>query len=55
MTETVTVQRSDVKSLKESALSLMPEGLLEALTPVQQRDLLAYLMHKSQVPLPDGK
>ena len=55
MTETVTVQRSDVKSLKESALSLMPEGLLEALTPEQQRDLLAYLMHKSQVPLPGGK
>jgi hypothetical protein len=26
--------------------------LLEALTPEQQRDLLAYLMHKSQVPLP---
>lgn len=52
MTETVTVQRSDVTSLKESALSIMPEGLLESLTPEQQRDLLAYLMHKSQVPLP---
>lgn len=52
MTETVTVQRSDVTSLKESTLSIMPEGLLEALTPEQQRDLLAYLMHKSQVPLP---
>ncbi|MEQ2010200.1 MAG: c-type cytochrome, partial [Limisphaerales bacterium] len=55
MTETVTVQRSDVTSLKESALSIMPEGLLEALTPEQQRDLLAYLMHKSQVPLTGGK
>lgn len=55
MTETVTVQRSDVESLQESSLSLMPEGLLESLTPAQQRDLLAYLMHKSQVPLPDGK
>ncbi len=52
MTETVTVQRSDVTSMQESALSLMPEGLLEAMTPEQQRDLLAYLMHKSQVPLP---
>jgi hypothetical protein len=30
----------------------MPEGLLEALTPEQARDLIAYLMHKSQVPLP---
>ncbi|PAW84787.1 MAG: hypothetical protein B9S33_11040 [Pedosphaera sp. Tous-C6FEB] len=55
MTETVAVQRSDVTNLQESALSLMPEGLLEALTPEQQRDLLAYLMHKAQVPLPGGK
>ncbi len=55
MTETVTVQRGDVTSLQESSLSLMPEGLLEALTPEQRRDLLAYLMHKTQVPLPDGK
>lgn len=52
MTETLTVQRSDVTSMQESVLSLMPEGLLEAFTPEQQRDLLAYLMHKSQVPLP---
>ena len=55
MTETVTVQRSDVAGLQESAVSLMPEGLLEAFTSEQQRDLLAYLMHKSQVPLPSGK
>lgn len=52
MTETLTVERSEVTSMQESALSLMPEGLLEAFTPEQQRDLLAYLMHKSQVPLP---
>ena len=52
MTETFTVPRADVTSLQESALSLMPEGLLEALTPEQQRDLLAYLMHRTQVPLP---
>ena len=52
MTEVLTIPRNDVTSLQESALSLMPEGLLEALTPAQQRDLLAYLMHKSQVPLP---
>lgn len=55
MTESLTVQRGDVTSMQESALSLMPEGLLEALTPEQQRDLLAYLMHKSQVPLTGGK
>ena len=30
----------------------MPDGLLEALTADQARDLIAYLMHSSQVPLP---
>jgi putative membrane-bound dehydrogenase-like protein len=52
MTETLTVERGEVGSVQESSLSLMPEGLLEALTPDQARDLIAYLMLKSQVPLP---
>ena len=52
MTETLTVDRGEVAGLRESTLSLMPEGLLEALPPEQARDLIAYLMHKSQVPLP---
>ena len=30
----------------------MPEGLLEALSETQVRDLIAYLMHAEQVPLP---
>jgi len=30
----------------------MPEGLLDALPPDQARDLIAYLMHRTQVPLP---
>jgi hypothetical protein len=29
----------------------MPEGLLEGLKPEDQRDLIAYLAGKSQVPL----
>ncbi len=33
----------------------MPEGLLDALTPDEVRDLFAYLMHPAQVPLPKGK
>ena len=41
-----TVAREDIKSLAASATSLMPEGLLEALTPDQVRDLLAYVMKK---------
>jgi putative membrane-bound dehydrogenase-like protein len=52
MTETLTVERNDIAGIKESTLSLMPEGLLEALPPEQARDLMAYLMHPSQVPLP---
>jgi putative membrane-bound dehydrogenase-like protein len=52
MTETLTVERGDVAGLRESTLSLMPEGLLEALPAGQARDLIAYLMRESQVPLP---
>jgi len=51
MTETLTVERSEIAGIRDSALSLMPEGLLEALPPEQARDLIAYLMHKSQLPL----
>jgi putative heme-binding domain-containing protein len=52
MTETVTLERMEFTSLDESKLSLMPEGLLEALSETQVRDLIAYLMHPAQVPLP---
>jgi len=31
---------------------MMPEGLLLAFQPDQVRDLIAYLMHPVQVPLP---
>lgn len=37
------LNRADVKDLNASATSLMPEGLLESLTPKQVRDLFAYL------------
>ena len=43
MTETLTVPRADVASLQESALSLMPEGLIDGWKPQQVRDLFAYL------------
>jgi len=52
MTEAVIVERGEVAGLRDSTLSLMPEGLLETLPPEQALDLIAYLMHKSQVPLP---
>jgi putative membrane-bound dehydrogenase-like protein len=40
------IARQDLQSRTASAMSLMPEGLLDALTPEQVRDLFAYLMKK---------
>lgn len=48
-----TVDRQEIANLETSPVSMMPEGLLNALSPDQVRDLLAYLMHPSQVPLPE--
>ena len=48
--ETV-IDKQEIKSQQTLPVSLMPEGLLQAFTPEQQRDLLAYLMGNSQVPL----
>ncbi|HYR57113.1 MAG TPA: c-type cytochrome, partial [Chthoniobacteraceae bacterium] len=52
MTEKLTLERSEITSAQELSQSLMPEGLLLALSETQVRDLIAYLMHPSQVPLP---
>ncbi len=44
----------DMQDINEQAIlpiSLMSEAPLQAYTPEQQRDLLAYLMGNSQVPL----
>jgi putative heme-binding domain-containing protein len=38
-----TVARSQIKRMKESPVSRMPDGLLDALSPQQVRDLFAYL------------
>ena len=50
-TGTTTIDRNDIDDMQESKLSLMPEGLLESLPETQVRDLIAYLMYPSQVPL----
>ncbi|PYL01709.1 MAG: hypothetical protein DME19_00715 [Verrucomicrobia bacterium] len=52
MTEQVTVERADIKTIRESTLSLMPDGLIESLDEAQVRDLIAYLMSPRQVFLP---
>ncbi|MCB1226270.1 MAG: c-type cytochrome [Verrucomicrobiales bacterium] len=47
-----TVEKAEFAKRELSPASMMPEGLLQVLTPEQVRNLLAYLMHPSQVPLP---
>ena len=51
LTESLTLDRADVAGQEVSSVSMMPEGLLQALSEEQVRDLIAYLMHPVQVPL----
>jgi putative heme-binding domain-containing protein len=48
----VTLPRSEIESLAPTSLSLMPEGLLQQLTPDQIAAMVAYLQSPGQVPLP---
>jgi putative membrane-bound dehydrogenase-like protein len=45
-TEKVTLAAEDVDTVKDSALSIMPDGQLDALTRNDVRDLIGYLMKK---------
>ena len=51
--EPVTLDRNEIESMKQSALSLMPDGLLQNLSSEQIRNLIGYLMSADQVALPD--
>ena len=51
-TETLVLPRGEIESLQQSALSMMPEGLLQPLSDQEIRDLLYYLSRPGQVPLP---
>lgn len=55
LTEETTLEKSEITKQEASPISMMPEGLLLALQPEQVRDLIAYLMHPSQVPMPGAK
>ena len=50
--EAVVLDRGDIEDVRSSPFSLMPDGLLDPLSPDEVRDLVAYLMHRTQVPLP---
>ena len=43
VTETLVIPKSDVQSLEHGQLSMMPEGLIQAMTDADVRDLVAYL------------
>lgn len=47
----LTVQRADVSDVKLMEVSLMPEGLLAALSETDVRNLFAYLRRHGQVPV----
>ncbi len=50
--ETLTVPRKEIKTLTQNQLSMMPEGLLDALKDQEVRDLIYYLSRPGQVELP---
>lgn len=55
LTAEVTISKNDIKSREQPGISMMPAGLLTALTNEQARDLIAYLTSPAQVPMPGGK
>jgi putative membrane-bound dehydrogenase-like protein len=50
--ETLTIPRKEIRDLRQSKLSMMPEGLLDQLKDQEIRDLLYYLSRPGQVPMP---
>lgn len=51
-TELLTLDKEAVESRRMTEKSPMPDGLLDTLSTQQVRDLISYLRHPSQVPLP---
>lgn len=51
-TDQIVIQRDEIEEMIESAVSMMPDQLLDVLSSREIQDLIAYLMSASQVPLP---
>ena len=49
----VTIEKSELKKRERPPISMMPEGLLQALQPDQVRDLIGFLQSGGQVPHPE--
>jgi putative heme-binding domain-containing protein len=52
-TERLSLSKADIDERAQSKLSMMPEGILNAFSPTDVRDLVGYLASPAQVPLPD--
>jgi len=52
ITDAQAIERSEIAKQEDLPVSMMPEGMLQALDETQQRDLIAYLLHPTQVRLP---
>jgi putative membrane-bound dehydrogenase-like protein len=52
--ETAVIPRSEIESLRESQLSMMPEGLLQTFNDQEVRDLIFYLRSPAQAPMPES-
>ena len=50
-TEKLVISAEDIEGIKDSALSMMPEGQLNTLSKEDVRDLIGYLVGRSQVEL----
>jgi putative heme-binding domain-containing protein len=50
--ELVVVPRDEIEASEPSDISMMPDGLLDALSEMDVRDLVGYLASPRQVPLP---
>jgi putative heme-binding domain-containing protein len=53
-TEALTLDRDEIESVRPSRSSLMPDGLLDPLRSDEVRDLIGYVSHPTQVPLPEA-
>ncbi|MDB6054769.1 MAG: putative rane-bound dehydrogenase, partial [Verrucomicrobiales bacterium] len=53
--EVMTLPRSEIKTVQQSELSMMPEGLIDVLSEREIRDLIYYLSRPGQVNMPAAK
>ena len=54
-TETVTIAAEEIQQTRTTDLSPMPSGLMDALSDDEITDLIGYLKHPVQVPLPPAE